>query len=258
MIPYFELTHISLGPINLQAWGLFVSAGILLGAATAARMARKRGQDAQMVWDTATWAIIGAFVFARLTHVLAYEPEFFLAHPLDILKVWQGGFSVAGGFVGAALFGLFFLRKKGVDPLAYADTMIFGLPVGLFIGRIGCFLIHDHPGTATDFFLGVQYPDGVVRHDHGLYLSLNGLLLFLVFLLFPKKSPPFYLILFLIWYGLVRFFLDFLRATDGVIVDTRYWFLTPAQYVSLVMVASGVGLCILHLCQKKRRGELPR
>ncbi len=63
-----------------------------------------------------------------------------------------------GGFFGAVLFGIFYLRKKHVDVRAYSDTAIFGLPVGLFIGRIGCFLIHDHPGTFTDFAMGVQYP----------------------------------------------------------------------------------------------------
>jgi len=140
------------------------------------------------------------------------------------------------------------LRRKKVDVYAYVDTAMFGLPLGLFIGRIGCFLIHDHPGTLTDFALGVKYPDGV-RHDHGLYLSINGLILFLLFLWLARKQVKTgtYLIVFLGWYGVMRFFLDFLRATDGAIVDTRYLGLTPAQYASLVMVALG-----LWIWKKKR------
>src|SRR3989338_6145313 len=208
MIPYFQLTTIPLGPVTIQVWGLMVALGILVATCVAAKMARTRGQDPKIIWDLSVWVIIGAFFMARVFMVI-YEPGYYLADPVEFFRIWHGGFSIMGGFLGATIAGVWFLRRKHVDVHAYVDTAIFGLPVGLFIGRIGCLLIHDHPGTATDFFLGVQYPDGVVRHDHGLYLSLNGLLLFLVFLLFPKKSPPFYLILFLIWYGLVRFFLYF-------------------------------------------------
>lgn len=254
MIPYFQFNIIHLGPIPLQVWGLLVALGIYAGAWASANMAKRRGQNAKLVWDVAFWAIIGAFVFGRLFHLI-YEPVYYLHFPLEIVKIWHGGLSVMGGFVGATIFSVIFLRKKQVDVFAYADTVIFGLPLGLFIGRIGCFLIHDHPGTLTDFALGVQYPDGI-RHDHGLYLSLNGLVLFLVFLLMARKkvSSGWFLIVFLIWYGIVRFFLDFLRATDGSIVDTRYAALTPAQYLALVMVVGGIFLLRQKL--RKKTDEL--
>ena len=145
-----------------------------------------------------------------------------------------------GGFLGAVIVGVGYLRKKKLDVHAYADVAVFGLPLGLFIGRIGCFLIHDHPGTLTDFVGGVQYQGGA-RHDHGLYLSINGLILFLIFLALTRRGVKqgTYIIVFLVWYGAMRFFLDFLRATDGAIVDSRYLNLTPAQYFSIVMVLSG-------------------
>ncbi len=240
MIPYVQITTFYVGPIPIQVWGFLVALGILAGAWASAKMAERRGLDTKLMWDLAFWTIVGAFIFGRLFHLL-YEPMFYLQQPLEIVKIWHGGMSVMGGFFGAVLFAVIFLQKKQVDVHAYADTAMFGLPLGLFIGRIGCFLIHDHPGTLTDFALGVRYPDGV-RHDHGLYLSINGLLLFLVFLWLAKKNARTgtYLIVFLIWYGIVRFLLDFLRATDGPIVDARYLSLTPAQYFSLVMV--GVGL----------------
>lgn len=240
MIPYFEFTTIPLGPITLQVWGLLVALGILAGAWAAARMAVRRGQNPQIIWDLTGWVTIGAFVMARVFMVL-YEPGYYLNDPLEFFRVWHGGFSVMGGFLGATIAGIWFLRRKQVDVHAYADTAIFGLPLGLFIGRIGCFLIHDHPGTLTDFALGVKYPDGV-RHDHGLYLSINGLVLFLLFLWLARKNAKTgtYIVTFLIWYGTVRFFLDFLRATNGPIVDTRYLSLTPAQYAAILMVGGGV------------------
>ncbi|MBI5370149.1 prolipoprotein diacylglyceryl transferase [Candidatus Uhrbacteria bacterium] len=242
MIPYFHFTTIPLGPITIQVWGLMVALGILAGAWAAGKMARTRGQDPQLIWDLTFWVIIGAFLFARLFHIF-YEPQMYAQSPVEIFKIWHGGLSVMGGFFGAALFGIFFLKRKHADIFAYADTAVFGLPLGLFIGRIGCFLTHLHPGTRTSFFLGVLYPDGV-RHDLGLYLSINGLILFLVFLVFARRrsASGTYMVTFLLWYGTVRFFLDFLRATDGPIVDARYAHLTPAQYVAMVMIAGGLWL----------------
>ncbi|NQV90022.1 prolipoprotein diacylglyceryl transferase [Candidatus Uhrbacteria bacterium] len=250
MIPYFKLTTLTLGPITIQVWGLMVALGILAARWVAGRMAKSRGQDEKIVWDLSVWVIAGAFFMARVFHAI-YEPGYYLSDPFEFLRIWHGGFSVMGGFLGALIVGVWFLRKKQVDVYAYSDTAIFGLPLGLFIGRIGCFLIHDHPGTLTNFPLGVNYPDGI-RHDHGLYLSLNGLILFLLFLWlrYKKVKTGTYVVVFLIWYGTVRFFLDFLRATDGQIIDTRYFSLTPAQYMAILMVGGGVWLWRKRLSNK--------
>lgn len=244
MIPYFEFTQFNLGPVPVQVWGLMVALGILCATWVAGRFAEHRGQDGEVMWDTVFWAILGAFIFARVFHVFFYELSFYLENPSQILAIWHGGWSSVGGFLGGAIGGLWYLKKRNVDVWAYADTAVFGLPVGLFLGRIGCFLIHDHPGTATDFILGVEYPDGIVRHDHGLYLALNGLLMSLVFAYLAKRNAKTgtYIVTFLVWYGLVRFPLDFLRADSGAIVDKRWLGLTPAQYFALLMVAVGVYL----------------
>lgn len=250
MIPYFHLATIPLGPITIHVWGLMVALGIIAGAFAASWIARQRGLDKELIWDLSSVVIAAAFVMARVFHAV-YEPGLYLADPLELFRIWHGGFSVMGGFIGAFLAGVWYLRHRHVDVWAYADTAIFGLPLGLFIGRLGCFLIHDHPGTFTNFFLGVQYPDGV-RHDHGLYLSLNGLVLFLLFLWLASRRARTgtFVIVFLVWYGVVRFFLDFFRATDGPIVDTRYLHLTPAQYVAMVMIVGGVWLWIKKLPSK--------
>ena len=241
MIPYIQLTHLSLGPVTIQVWGLLVALGFLAGAFASARFAKEKGLDGKMVWDMLAWIILGSMLLGRLFHVFFYEPLYYLQNPIKIFALWEGGASIIGGFVGAIVFGVWYLYHRRADVWKYAQVSVFGLPLGLFIGRIGCFLIHDHPGTLTDFVLGVKYPDGLVRHDHGLYLSLNGLFLFLFFLLMRHKkvSTEAYPIVFLLWYGTVRFFLDFLR-----IVDSRYFFLTPAQYASLVMIGVGVWIMI--------------
>ena len=246
MIPYFQFVSLPLlGPLKIQVWGLFVALGIVLAVLASVRLAKKRGLNPERIWDLAFWVIIGAFVMARLVYVFDNNPGYYFHNPFEILAIWQGGLSVMGGFIGAAIAGVTFLQKKHLDLLGYVDTVVFGLPLGLFIGRIGCFLIHDHPGRPTSFFLGVLYPDNIARFDHGLLLSINGLLMFLFFLwlLYRRQvRVGTFLVTFLIWYGLVRFGLDFLRAYDGLIVDARYLGLTVAQYGSLMMLAVGLSL----------------
>jgi phosphatidylglycerol:prolipoprotein diacylglycerol transferase len=248
VLSYLELKTLSLGPVVLQAWGMFVAAGIFVGAWLAARMARRRGLDGGLVWDGAVWMVAGAVVGARLFHVALYEPAAYLADPLSAVAIWQGGMSMFGGIAGALLAGAWFFHRKRADVWLYFDAVAYGLPCGIGVGRIGCFLIHDHPGTTTSFWLGVRYPDGSVRHDLGLYESLYGFALAAVFLLLARRNakPPAYLVAFLASYGAFRFFMDFLR-----VIDARYFGLTPAQYLSVAMVVASIMITRCKLSAKK-------
>lgn len=238
MIPYFEFTSIHLGPITFQVWGTFVALGILLGSFISARFAKRRGLDHQHIYNGAFWIILGAFLMARVFHIVAYDPSFYSHNPSELIKVWHGGFSVIGGFIGAIIAYILYIKRNHLAWLSYVDSFIYGLPLGLACGRIGCFLIHDHPGTATNFFLGVKNENGPnAFHDHGLYLSLNAFLLAIVFWFLAKnpRSEGFFVRVFLIWYGAVRFALDFWR-----IGDQTYLGVTPAQYAAFLMFLVGV------------------
>lgn len=237
MIPYWYFPTYEILGITFQIWGTLVAAGIFVGAYLAVRAAKSKGFPANEVWDLVFWMMLAAFIGARLGHVFFYNWEFYRSQPGEIIKIWQGGFSSFGGFLGAAVVGWSFIKIKKYDFYRYGDVMISGLPLGWAIGRIGCFLIHDHPGTLTNFFLGVKYPDGV-RHDLGLYDFLNAAVLSLVIFIFRKQLGRYsgsVLSVVVIWYGVVRFFLDFLR-----VYDVRYGGLTPAQYGSLLLVVAGI------------------
>jgi phosphatidylglycerol:prolipoprotein diacylglycerol transferase len=242
MIPWFQYQSISLGFLKLNVWGIFVSLGLIVGMAVAYFELKRKKLDAARVYDLAFWIILSALIGARLLYI-AEHLNFYLSAPLDILKLWQGGMSIYGGFIGAIFACLIYLKKNRLDFWQYADAVIFGLPIGLFIGRIGCFCIHDHPGVKTDFFLGVNFPDGV-RHDLGLYDSLLGLFIFLVFLFFHRRerSSGFYVSVYAICYGAIRFFLDFLREANILGADPRYFGLTLAQYLSVILFAVGIYL----------------
>jgi phosphatidylglycerol---prolipoprotein diacylglyceryl transferase len=239
MIPYIEWKTIELGPLTIQVWGMFVALGFLIGAYMATRLAIRRGQNSKVIYELLPWLIFAGLLGGRLGYVVFYDLAFYLRHPLEIFALWHGGSSIFGGFIACFLVGMWFFKKHQLDPLAYADTFVFGLPFGLIFGRLGCFLIHDHPGTATDFILGMRFPDGVVRHDLGLEEALMAIALSGVFLYMARHPRPIgsYAAVFCVVYGGARFYLDFYR-----LVDVRYLGLTPAQYLCLFLMCIGVGL----------------
>ncbi len=253
MIPYFQFTAFYIGPVRMYVWGLMVALGILLGTWIALREAKKRGLDVAQFERAAFWIILWSFVGARAGHVIFYEWHYYSSNLVEIFKIWHGGLSSYGGFIGGILAGLWTLRRERGRLWSYADCAAYGGAAGWTIGRIGCFLIHDHPGTLTDFVLAVKQPDGTARHDLGLYDGLLSAGIFLLFLLLSRRKLPTRAcaLLFMILYGGGRFFLDFLRARDLPGSDARYFNLTPAQYLSVVMVLVGVYFLLPFLTKFK-------
>ncbi len=248
MIPWIESHVFHLGPIPIQTWGTFVAAGFLIATWVASKRAKSKGLDDKVIWDLAFWLFLSSMIGARLFHVLFYEPVYYSTHLLEIIDPTKPGFAIMGGIIGGALAAWIYLRKKKLDFIAYADVMAWGLPLGCGIGRIGCFLIHDHPGTLTSFVGGVKYPDGQIRHDLGLELSILGFTIMLIFLALNRKKtwkPGFWVGAFLILDGVGRFFLDFLR-----IVDRRYAGLTPTQWLLILTTSLGVWL-VAKSCKLK-------
>lgn len=148
-----------------------------------------------------------------------------------------------GGLLGAVV-GLVLWQRRYREPiLPYADATVFGFVFAWFIGRLGCFSAHDHPGRHTDFFLAVNYPDGP-RHDLGFEEALLTLPLCIAFAIAfrkPRRSGA-YIAAACLYYAPVRFLLDSLRATDVSHPDARYLGLTPGQYAALVMFSYGLWL----------------
>jgi len=237
MIPYIESHTFTLLGITFQTWGVFVALGFALGIYLAWRRAKEKNLNPKVILDLAFWIFVGAFIGARLFHVLFYDPTYYLSHPWDAIDPRAPGFSMFGGFIGAAVAFFPYMKKHALDTIAYADTIIWGIPWGCGVGRIGCFLIHDHPGTLTDFVLGAEYADGSVRHDLGLYLSLIGFATGGLFLWLNRKErrPGFWFGTYMMIEGIVRFGLDFLR-----VADATYLGLTPTQYLAVPLFLAGL------------------
>jgi phosphatidylglycerol:prolipoprotein diacylglycerol transferase len=249
MIPYFSLSSFALGPLQIQVWGLAVAFGMLVGVLLARRLALKAGLDGEVVLDLAVWTLIPALVAARIFFFLLYDFGALMAEPWSIVRIWDGGMSSFGGYLGAAIGGLAYMRHRRLPFRPYAEVAAYVLPLGYGIGRLGCFFIHDHPGVLSDCFFAVAFPDGS-RLDHGLLLSLFGFALFVLFALLRRfgwkvgQDRWRYVPTLLLVYGLTRFVLDFFRAWDLTQSDVRYLYLTPSQYGALIFVVIGIMLAI--------------
>lgn len=239
MIPFFGADTISiLGLFHIRIWGTLIALAFAIATYIAFLRAKRQGLNGEHVVSLAGWIFLAAMVGSRLFHVIVYEPGYYLAHPFEAIDPRQPGYAISGGFLGAFAAFALYVRKYKLDWMAYADTLAWGLPWGCGIGRIGCFLIHDHPGTLTSFVLGVRYPDGQGRHDLGLYLSLIGFATGILFLVLGKKKRPagFWVAMFFLIDGISRFFLDFLR-----VIDARYLGLTPAQWIGIGCIGLSTG-----------------
>ncbi|MFA6428921.1 MAG: prolipoprotein diacylglyceryl transferase [Patescibacteria group bacterium] len=244
MIPWIRSETFVLAGITFRTWGTFVALGFTCAAWLAYRRAKRAGLAAERVWDLAFWVLLCAIIGARLFHVAFYDLAHYLAHPLDIVNPLLPGYAMFGGWLGGALAFFAYVRKQRLAFLPFADAFAFAIPLGIGIGRLGCFLIHDHPGLPTTFLLGMQYPDGIVRHDLGLYLSLIGFATVLGFVWLSRKgsqerAPGFWLACLMLVEAVTRFFLDFLR-----IADARWLMLTPTQWLSVPLFFGGLWLIL--------------
>ncbi len=248
-LPPIPAIGFSGGPFAIHSFGILVAAGFLIGTYVAQRKARRDGLNPELLGDIVSWLVLGTFVGGHIFHGLFYEPEVYLADPIRFLYLWEGLSSV-GGFIACTFLAIWFFKVKHKVPVfPYGDCVAYGLAFGYFFGRLGCFSAHDHPGTITEFWLGVRgmcdagATPSVACHDLGLYEALYILCVFGLFWVLDKKPRPsgFFLGLLPLLYGTARFCFDFLRQ-----VDVRYYGLTPAQYVAVGLVITGAVVLYLR------------
>ncbi len=245
--------------VPVQPFGVLVAIGVLAGSRLAEWHAKSEGLHPAVMADFITHAVSVGFFGAFFLNGLFYETDK-LVELLTEGEISWLGLSSYGGFVGA-LVGVFLWGKRRKLPtLLPSDVICFGLPLGWFFGRMGCFTVHDHPGRETDFFLGVEdwYGSGVTRHDLGLYeviWSAAVVLFFLWLRRLPNRPTGLFCVVLPLLYAPIRFCLDFLRETPEHAGDIRYGGLTPAQYASIGFFL--LALYMLTVVRKGGRREMP-
>ena len=259
VIPWFTVPPLKLGPLELHAFGALAAAGILVGARLMVRAVNKYGPgDETPLADAAPWAVVGGLIGAHLMHVLLYHPE--MLHDegfVAILKVWSG-LSSMGGVLGGLLAFLLYMHWRGKRLIPYLNAMALGAAPGWAIARIGCFTAHDHPGVHSHLFLAVaEWPGlpGGARFDMGLmgFLLLTVISGLLYFLARKPRAEGWLMGVLALTYAPARFVFDFFRAHDlsFYIQDRRIFDLTPAQWVCLGLIPTGVWLLV------RARGQEP-
>lgn len=236
MIPWFQFTVVHLGPIPIQVWGFFVALGMVVSLLLLQNKTNNNPAQKKIL-DSAFWIIIWGFIGARLGHIIFYEPQYFLSNPIDIFKIWQGGMSSFGSFLGAGLSFFYYFKKNKFNVRELGDTFLLVSLPGWMIGRVGCFMIHDHLGAHSTCPLAIMTPDGP-RLDMAL-LEILGLIPLAIWVYFSRKkkfASGTVSMIILAYYSALRLILDFWRATDIANSDARYSGLTPAQYFSIIIL----------------------
>lgn len=244
---------IRIGPFSVRWYGLMYILGFLSSYLLVLYQIKKKGAKIKkaVIDDLYFYIIIGLIIGARLGYVVFYNPVFYLKNPLDIFAIWHGGMSFHGGLIGAFIAGYIIIKKRRLDLLETADLIIPTCPIGLGLGRLGNFINGELFGRPSQLPWAMTFPGGgaITRHPSQLYEAFfEGLLLFLILWISKdkKKLKGDLLALFLILYGLFRFFCEFFREPD-LQIGYIFGFLTMGQILSLVMLVCGLFLRFIYL-----------
>lgn len=241
---------VSIGPLAVRWYGLFFAAAFLVGYSVMAQIYRREGRDTSSLDTPLTYMVIGTLIGARLGHVLFYDPQYYLTHPLEILQVWEGGLASHGGAAGILIALLLYTRKPGRPSYLWLlDRVAIPAALGGFFIRVGNFFNSEIVGMPTSGWWAVVFDrvDPIPRHPVQLYEALAYLLIFVVLVLVyvrPAKAQRDGLLLG-IFFTLVfsaRFLLEFVKTPQaayeaGLAVTVGQWLSVPFILVGIALMA---------------------
>ncbi len=255
LFPQFDPVIVQLGPFAIRWYALAYITGLLIGW----RMARRLVQQAPAVAtplqvdDFLTWAVLGVVLGGRLGYVLFYQPSVYLAHPLQIFAVWEGGMSFHGGMLGVAIAMFTFCRRNAIPLLGFSDRIATVVPVGLGLGRLANFVNGELWGRPAPDWLpwAMIFPRAgmIPRHPSQIYQALlEGLVLFIVMISLSRIASlraRFGLLtgVFLCGYAAARITGEFFREPDAFLGFLAFG-ATMGQLLSIPMAVAGLWLIV--------------
>lgn len=254
---------IDLGFISIHYYSLFIFLGIIIGGQLVIKEAKKFGFTEDFIVNLLFGAILIGIIGARLYFVL-FNFDYYIANPLEIFAVWNGGLAIHGGIIFALIFIIVYLKTKNINILLVLDCIVVGLIIGQAIGRWGNFFNGEAHGPATTLahLQDMHLPEFIVNGMNigGTYYiptfffeslwCLIGFIVLLIFRRLRKNKIGMLTSIYLVWYGIGRFFIEGLR-TDSLMLFN----LKAAQFVSLFMIISGIILFIICLKKSKNYKE---
>lgn len=249
--PNIDPVAIQIGPLKIHWYGITY----LIGFAAVWWLGRRRARMSQGLWnddkisDMVFYGALGAVLGGRIGYTLFYGMGNFLNDPLMIFRVWEGGMSFHGGFLGVLVAMVLFARKYNKRFFDVMDFLAPLTPIGLGAVRVSNFINGELWGRTTDVPWGMVFPNSgpLPRHPSQLYEAfLEGVVLFLILWFYSSKPRPRMAVsgVFSLGYGLFRFSVEFVREPDAHLSFIAFDWLTMGQLLSTPMILLGIGLLI--------------
>ncbi|MCE2705980.1 MAG: prolipoprotein diacylglyceryl transferase [Proteobacteria bacterium] len=251
MYPHLNPVAVSLGPIKIHWYGIMYVLGFLFFIYAGKWRLKKYGNifwTNKLIDDFIFYGALGVVLGGRLGYCLFYQPAFYFAHPLSILKVWDGGMAFHGGMLGVILVMYLFAKFNRAGFFIVSDFTVLLVPMGLFFGRMGNFINGELWGRFTTTVLpwAMVFPQSgsmLPRHPSQLYEALGeGLLLTLILWVYASKARKSGQVsgLFVMGYGIIRFCLEYFRQPDVFLTDlVQNTGLSMGQWLCIPMIIVG-------------------
>jgi phosphatidylglycerol:prolipoprotein diacylglycerol transferase len=247
---------ITLGTVTVHTYGLFLALGLFAGLTVAWRIKEREGIGARQVLEMASLTVFAAVIGSRGLYVIMNVSQYKI-RPMDILKIWDGGFVFAGGIIFVLSILLLYARRRGLSFFKLGDLWAPAVAIGQCIGRLGCFFAGCCYGIPTDLKWGVVFthphslaPLHVAMHPTQLYSAASGFAIFVVLLLLhaKKKFDGQVLLWFLILHSTARLAVERFRGDDrGVLFNGN---MTTTQLAATIILV--VAVITLFIVRAKR------
>ena len=241
----FDPVAFQIMSFEIRWYSLAYILGIIIGWILCKKIFIKDLDINQRFDDFISYLIIGIIIGGRLGYVLFYNFNYYINNIVDIFKIWQGGMSFHGGLLGIIVASILFAKKNNQDTFIYTDLVSLVAPVGIFFGRFANFINSELYGKVTEVPWAVTFVqvDNLSRHPSQLYEAIfEGIILFILLLYFRNKNflekPGLISSLFLIFYSVFRFCIEFFRVPDEQI-GYLIFNLSIGQIISLVFIMIG-------------------
>ena len=247
----FDPVAFQIMSFEIRWYSLAYIAGIIIGWMLCKKIFIRKSDINEKFDDYVTYLVIGIIIGGRLGYIIFYNFNYYINNLFDIFKVWEGGMSFHGGLIGIIVASILFSKKNNQDSFLYMDLVSLVAPIGIFFGRLANFINSELYGTPTDIPWAVTFiqVDNLSRHPSQLYEAiLEGVILFIILMYFKNKDylkkPGLISGLFLIFYSLFRFFIEFVRVPDEQL-GYLIFELSMGQIISLISFVIGIILFYL-------------
>lgn len=255
---YIDPTAFTIGPLEIQWYGIIIGLAILLSYFIAQISAQRVGFHKDALIDIIFWSAISGFISARIYFVIFQWP-YYVQNPIEIPMIWQGGIAIHGGLIGGFIASAFICKQRNYNLFQIGDVFAPSIILAQGIGRWGNFANHEaHGGAVTktflenlhlpNFIIHNMYIDGHYYHPTFLYESIwdvSGFVILIFLRKHIKIGETFFL--YLIWYSIGRFFVEGLR-TDSLMLTSD---IRVAQLISIILIIIGIVAIIIR--RKKRK-----